>query len=553
MSRRRAYPQEQSFYGDTLLLLLLTAAALLFFLQPVIGTHLHIGFPLDDGWIHAVYARSFAHDGTFSFNPGEPSTGSSSLLWTVFLAAGRLAGGGPVAVAWMLGAVCALLLSLAFHRLLLRGDYGRISSAAGAAILPLSGLLLWWTLSGMEILLFLLFATAAMLFFVQGRLKLSGVALALLVLTRPEGLLLAIVLAFAAWRHARSWRPALILLSISSIGVLIYAGFNLAMNGTVLTSTFAGRRWLATGGRPISDNPLRIFPAIADMLYRWTRTLVWGVMRGAGPGLWGLAGAAGLAGIWGIARRIRGFVGRIHESAPRRASMGMVLIVWIAGHVLAYAIMLPYPGHAGRYLAPMLLGVGWFVAWVLQGLTRQEVTLSALRLLGGYVLPRAVLLAAMVVLGARALTEWRVVWQSSVEHINSVHVRAARWVHDETPPDARIAAYDIGALGYFGKRYVIDLGGLIEPAALPYMRGNIDAFIDSTKADYIAMVAPHQGMFTPGYIPAMLGYGNSGTVQATLEAHFSYPEQRYQRHVTVTGNAYPRIIIEKVAQIPAKP
>ena len=50
------------------------------------------GFRLDDGWIHAQFARNLASGFGLSFNPGEPSAGSTSPLWTAMVAAGMFCG-----------------------------------------------------------------------------------------------------------------------------------------------------------------------------------------------------------------------------------------------------------------------------------------------------------------------------------------------------------------------------------------------------------------------------------------------------------------------------
>src|SRR5512135_3568930 len=54
-----------------------------------------IGFPLDDAWIHATYARNLAIRGEWSFLPGQPSAGSTSPLWRLLLAAGARIGLAP--------------------------------------------------------------------------------------------------------------------------------------------------------------------------------------------------------------------------------------------------------------------------------------------------------------------------------------------------------------------------------------------------------------------------------------------------------------------------
>jgi hypothetical protein len=45
-----------------------------------------------------------------------------------------------------------------------------------------------------------------------------------------------------------------------------------------------------------------------------------------------------------------------------------------------------------------------------------------------------------------------------------------RWFDRHAEPDAVIAAPDIGALGYYGRRRVIDLAGLVTPEMVPILR-----------------------------------------------------------------------------------
>jgi hypothetical protein len=74
-----------------------------------------------------------------------------------------------------------------------------------------------------------------------------------------------------------------------------------------------------------------------------------------------------------------------------------------------------------------------------------------------------------------------------VAFIESEMVAAARWVAKSTPEDALIAAHDIGALGYFGDRQLLDMAGLVSPEVIPFIRDEtrLGEWLDIEKADYL--------------------------------------------------------------------
>jgi hypothetical protein len=76
-------------------------------------------------------------------------------------------------------------------------------------------------------------------------------------------------------------------------------------------------------------------------------------------------------------------------------------------------------------------------------------------------------------------------------------VATAKWVAENTPPDALVAAHDIGALGYFGDRPLLDLAGLISPDVIPFIRdeARLRAYLDSQAADYLVTF--------PGWYPSL--------------------------------------------------
>jgi len=159
-------------------------------------------FPMDDSYIHFVYAENLAEHGRLFFNdPGEKGVGSSSLLWVLILAAADWAG---LSMHWM--AKLAGLASLAvvgigvYH--LLRPLLLPWAALACALLVVLSGHMIWFALSGMETMLFLALGILALLCYRDERWGWLGVALGLMVITRIEGVLLILVIGgLDIWRR----------------------------------------------------------------------------------------------------------------------------------------------------------------------------------------------------------------------------------------------------------------------------------------------------------------------------------------------------------------
>ncbi|MBI1854697.1 MAG: hypothetical protein HYR93_02330 [Chloroflexi bacterium] len=87
---------------------------------------------------------------------------------------------------------------------------------------------------------------------------------------------------------------------------------------------------------------------------------------------------------------------------------------------------------------------------------------------------------AFVGLGARAYGE-------DVGLIESEMVATAKWVAQNIPQDAVIAAHDIGALGYFDNHTLVDLAGLISPEVVPFIRDEtrLAGFLNQRGVDYL--------------------------------------------------------------------
>jgi len=153
------------------------------------------GVPLDDSWIHFQFARNLARGDGFSYNPGQPTSGSTAPLWTLLLAAVYFVGGRFPVAGQLLSGACFLALLAATYALGLRLTGRRWAAWLAGMAAALNGRLVWAGLSALEICLFatlsLLAVSAHLTDRAAHRYRLRTAALfGLAALSRPEGYLL---------------------------------------------------------------------------------------------------------------------------------------------------------------------------------------------------------------------------------------------------------------------------------------------------------------------------------------------------------------------------
>jgi hypothetical protein len=440
------------------------------------------GFPLDDSWIHQTYARNLAQTGVWSFVPGVPSAASTSPLYTVLLAAGYVLNIpfllwthalGAAALASM-GIIGRRLADAAFPR------YRGIGLACGLAIV-LSWHLVWAAASGMETAVFSALTMACIALgwragrqpqdsarSLAGQAAALGIVGGLMTLARPEGVLL---LGITGLSIAAAW-PAGRFRSLAAFGVLAllacglvlvpYLTFNLAQTGGLLPDTAAAKQAYA--------EPIRALG------------LGWGVRQMTLPLL---AGGQVLL-IPGFVVLVA-FVGR-RLGADRDALRLLPALVWGPALVLLYAWWLPLNFQHGRYVIPALPAFIWCGA-----AGTVMLVAAARRALLPRLLSRVLALSAAIVFVIMLLTLGLSAYVLDVNVIQQEMVDPARWIAGNIPADELLAVHDIGAVGYFAPRPIVDIAGLVTPEIVPLI-GNAEAmwaFIQERGAVWL-MALPDQ-------------------------------------------------------------
>jgi hypothetical protein len=458
--------------------------------------HFGLGFPLDDAWIHQTYARNLAERGEWAFQTGQPSAGSTSPLWGGLLALGRAIGIDPLLWTYLIGVG---LLALTAYRVAswvgFTHGVGRWWPIAAGALAVFEWHLVWAGLSGMEILALGLLALVTLQEAERGRWAsiALGALIGLGVWLRPEALLLALPV---GWRLG--WRSPRRLLSqagAAGLGLAVllaaYAGFNYSLSGHWLPNT-----WYAKSAEYAILREIPLLVRLAAQLGIPGEALGQPGLAAGGP----LVGALALL-LPGMALAIRGRFGRA-------GAAGLAPVIWALAHLGAYAFRLPATYQHGRYAMPAIpvmlaLGAEGMAGWC----ARRHGDLLRRILARAWPISLGLVAGSFWVLGANAYAQ-------DVAIIETEMVTAARWVARNTAVDALVAAHDIGALGYFGERGLLDLAGLVSPDVIGILRDEqaLAARLDAAGADYLVSF--------PGWYPQL----TQGLAQAfNTRGRFSPP------------------------------
>lgn len=291
-----------------------------------------------------------------------------------------------------------------------------------------------------------------------------GLLAGLLILARPEGVILVALLA-AALVLQRRWRTLAVLCLAALLPLAPYFLFNLRISGVLWPNTFYAKQ---TEYAVLLAEPLPL---------RFVRLLYFS-LGGPESGWRGVSGAHLLLAP-GLA--LSGWRA-VRDDWARRRLWRTLPLWWAGGHVLAYATRLPVTYQHGRYLWAAL------PVWILLGLAGWSAILGALRRRGraGRLVAQAAGLSFVVLL-ALFLFFGAVAYAEDVAFVENEMVDVALWLRDNTPAEALVAAHDIGALGYFARRPILDLAGLVSPQVISMLQDEqaLARYVRASEAQYL--------------------------------------------------------------------
>lgn len=425
------------------------------------------GYPLDDAWIHQTYARNLVEYGEWAFIPGKLSSGSTSPLWTMLLSIGYFLRINSYVWSGFLNWIFLLLLSIGVTiGLSIINPEKKMLSIFGGIMILFDWHLVWAAGSGMEtllsavIIIFVLFSLIAH----PGSWIFVGFLIGVSIWVRPDGvtLLFPAFLTLLLIEESIKAKIKATLQLVAGFAVLIiaYLSFNKLLDHTWMPSTFYAKQ--------AEYAALQLLPFWKRLFQQFSIPLV-----GVGSVL------------------LPGFLLSIIEILRRRSWAAMAGILWLLSFMGLYAWKLPVIYQHGRYLIPI---IPIYLVWGLAGLIK----FSTMDQLGKWknVVEKSWIISTGIILIAFWLSG-QIAYRRDVAFIESEMVNVAKWIEQNTSRNALIAAHDIGALGFFSGRDIVDLAGLITPDVIPFIRDEIliKNYINKRGANFLVTF--------PGWYPSI--------------------------------------------------
>lgn len=431
------------FYFLVCVLPLLTAY---YYYHTALTTNQFLSFPLDDPWIHLTFAKNIVEYFSFSYYKNEIVTaGSTSPLYVFIAALGFLITKNEMILSYFLGTAFFALSSFYFYKLSLKefnNDF--ILSLLVCLIFIFDYNMNFIAVSGMETTLFILFLILGVYLYKEKKTVELGIVLGLIIWIRPDGA--AFIAAFIVdyfynrWfvkdndkRTLFSYKELFTVSGIFLIFLLAYFAMNLYLSGTILSNTYSAKVAFNT------DSETRIIFLTHHIWNFFTKDFYSFLL----PGF------------------IIVIVKFIYDISKRRFNQNSIYILFIFLFILLYLIKLPMSSRFGRYFMPM---VPFYILGSMCGYYLM------LNLLKDYINKPLIIkilnfavISSIVISSVFSYFNYSDYYAFHCAYIHDRHVRTANWFRDNTNENDIIGTHDIGAIGFYSGRKIIDIAGLINP------------------------------------------------------------------------------------------
>jgi hypothetical protein len=412
------------------------------------------GFPLDDTWIHLTFARNLAEYHSFSYFKNEIVTaGSTSPVYTFLLAAGFIISKNEMLLSYILGILFLVLSAFFFYRIsTFEFRKENVYALFITSIFIVDKWMNFISVSGMETTMFIFILLGCAYYYRQRKAIPFAVFLGLIIWTRPDGIAFIGALAvdyFIFIKFSQKKENLFTKNDFAKIGIvagiiiIIYFIFNFFLSGSLLPNTYVAK--------------LTYYSPEFRSRTEFLKTEVWNYFTKGSYSLI-LAGFA------------VSFIFLLSDLIKKKYNPNLLYILFTVFLVFIYWYKLPYAHKFGRYLMPIIP----FMILV-SGTGFRDLA----KLFGRYMKNRKAAIVTFIFITGIILA-WSFVnyndnknyYAERCTYIYDRYRTAADWIKENTNENDIIATHDVGVIGYYSGRKIIDVAGLITPELIGKLNDN---------------------------------------------------------------------------------
>lgn len=449
--------------------------------------------PIDDSYIILRFARNVVERGElFSYNAGELSTGITSPLYCLALAAVyAVLGGGNVG--WhtavvMLGGVSFIASLMLGGRLAYRMG-GYVSAVVFSAFFGFWGYMAFFAFCGMEPILYIALSFGAFLLFYSRNYFLAGLLSGLAMLCRPEAIFFVFALGIVPFV-----RMFMRLLRKDWVGsrTEFTNGLRLGVGFLIFALPWIIRCQQISGSFLSSTVTMKsIHPSFQQIWNYWVAAL-----HMHNPSSYDASMIRSLAGestFIGLRKHIPLMIpAACSLFFLRKRPECLAVFMYVPFHLVVTGLKNSGFGDNERYfpldyaivvlylavLFGFLVKIDWAMAY---SSARAKWARNLIRV--GSAGTAAVLAVVILLDYSRNIMHYQVM----AKYFSSLDYQIGEWLVKNTPPDTCVALFQAGGIAFFGRRRIIDGGGVTEHTIWPYLkRGAFCEAMVERGADYVA-------------------------------------------------------------------
>jgi len=404
-------------------------------------------FPLDDPWIHLTFARNLAEYFSFSYFKNEMITaGSTSPLYTIFTSLFFFISKNEMVISYVIGILFLVGSVIAFYRLTtLEFQKENLFAMLCTGVFILDKWMNFIAVSGMETTMFIFILLLCAYFYKEKKAVPFAVMLGLIMWTRPDGvafigaLLIDYLILKLVLKDSESVSDFssgdLKKIFYIFIGILgLYFLMNYSMSGSILPNTYNAK---LTYYSPE-------FRSRTDFL----RYEVWDYFT---------QGSYYVLMIGFVFSLLKFFYDLYH----RNYNQNTVYILFILFLIIIYWLKLPYAHRFGRYMMPV---IPFFI--IVSTIGFRDLARFINKYTNNVLFAKSmfyILVGITFFIGVKNYDENRDLYVQQSKYIYERQVEAAKWINENTKETDIIATHDVGAIGYYSGRKIVDVAGLVTP------------------------------------------------------------------------------------------